>query len=71
MLPRTRPGPGDRSRLARASLLRGMALVGLGRDDDARSSFREALSYDHALALDSEQVSPKIVEAFRQAREAP
>jgi len=61
--------PGDRNRMARAYLLRGMAEVGLDRDNEARTSFRKALELDRGLELDPDQVSPKIVEAFRQARE--
>ena len=69
LLPRAGQDIGDRSRLARAYVLRGMAQVGLGRDDEARTSFRKALEFDRALELDPEHVSPKIVEAFREARE--
>jgi len=60
---------GDRNRMARAYLLRGMAEVGLDRDDEARKSFRKALELDRGIKLDPDQVSPKIVEAFRQAGE--
>jgi LysM repeat protein len=66
-----RPTPDDaedRGRLARAYLLRGMAQVGLGHDDEALESFRMALEADRNLALDPSDVSPKIVQILEEAR---
>ncbi len=59
----------DRRRLADAQLLSGMAHVALGRDDEARNSFREALALDETIRPDPERASPTIDAAFRDAQE--
>jgi LysM repeat protein len=59
----------DRRRLADAQLLSGMAHVALGRNDEARDSFREALAFDETIRPDPERASPTIDAAFQEARE--
>jgi hypothetical protein len=61
--------PADRRRLARASLLAGMANVALGRGDEARRSLRAALAFDETIRPDPERASPTIAAAFRDAQE--
>ncbi|RIL02356.1 MAG: hypothetical protein DCC71_16540, partial [Proteobacteria bacterium] len=62
----------DRRRLARSHLLAGMAQVALGKEAEARASFRQALAHDAAIELDPARVSPKVIGTFQEARgEAP
>ena len=45
-----------------------VAYRALGRNDDARRSFRTAVSLDEAIALDPARTSPKILTVFDEAR---
>jgi LysM repeat protein len=63
-----RLAPEDRRRLARAHLLAGMSQVALGREDEARRSFRAAVAADDTLTLDPAQTSPKVLGVFNEAR---
>jgi LysM repeat protein len=63
--------PEDRQRLARAHLLSGMSSVALGREEDARCSFREATAADRTIALDPARTSPKILTVFNESQTTP
>jgi len=60
--------PDDRHRLARAHLLAGMSNVALGRDEEARRSFRAAVAADGAIAPNPAQTSPKVLTVFNEAQ---
>jgi LysM repeat protein len=68
LLPAAPETAGERRLLARGYLLGGMAEVALGRDEEARASFRRAVALDPGIDLDSARVSPRILSVFREAR---
>lgn len=67
-LPAEPQAPEDRHRLARAHLIAGMSNVALGRDEEARRSFRAAVALDEAIAPDPARTSPKILTVFNEAQ---
>lgn len=60
---------GDRPReLSRARLYLAIAHLQLGREQQARTSFVEALKADPSLKLSRYEFPPKVIQAFEQAR---
>ncbi len=60
--------PESRRDLVEARVQLGVAYVGLGQSEAARTQFREAVVLDPALRLSPEDFSPKVLAAFEAAR---
>lgn len=60
--------PGRSKDLAQAHLHLGIALVGLGQQERADASFREAVTQDRDLRLSPERFSPKVIAMVEAAR---
>jgi len=54
--------------IARFHVWKGFAMVGMGQRNRARTEFAVALELDPDIELDPLEVSPKIIDEFRQAR---
>jgi tetratricopeptide (TPR) repeat protein len=62
--------PDVQRRRARIEVAAATALVALGREREARTSFGEALQADPSFRLDARTTSPKVMRAFDAARSA-
>jgi hypothetical protein len=60
--------PSDTASLVKAYVYRGAALVGLGQEEPAKTSFRAALVLDPALRLRNTEFPDRIVRVFEAAR---
>ena len=59
---------GQTRTLSKAQLYRGIALVGLAREDAAKAAFREALRLDPELRLAKEEFPDRVIRVFEAAR---
>lgn len=59
---------GQSRELARAHLYLGIAQLGLGAGQDAKAAFALALKNDASLTLSPDEFSPRVIQAFDQAR---
>jgi LysM repeat protein len=63
--------PGVHTRRARAHVVAGISAVGLEERGRGLAEFQRAVALDPEATLDPEDRSPRLVELFRLAREAP